>query len=128
MKYKLETNIEIIVKGIPKGFVDKNGYRQNYIHATEVNGLTTNKYDEIISYDNDGVMLWNGKRCEAIPMSKEEQEAYKDTLDEAKEGLSKFEEQLKDYDDTVSSLIPELQQDLQDIIDEQIELQIKKFK
>lgn len=74
MKYKLETNIEIIVKGIPKGFVDKNGYRQNYIHATEVNALTTNKYDEIISYDTDGVMLWNGKRCESIPMSKEEQE------------------------------------------------------
>ena len=74
MKYKLETNIEIIVKGIPKGFVDKNGYRQNYIHATDINGLETNKYDEIISYDTDGVMLWNGKRCESIPMSKEEQE------------------------------------------------------
>lgn len=74
MKYKLDTNIEIIVKGIPKGFIDKNGYRQNYIHATEINGLETNKYDEIISYDTDGVMLWNGKRCESIPMSKEEQE------------------------------------------------------
>ncbi len=74
MKYKLETNIEIIVKGIPKGFLDKNGYRQNYIHATEINGLETNKYDEIISYDNDGVMLWNGKRCESIPITKEEQE------------------------------------------------------
>lgn len=73
MKYKLETNIEIIVKGIPKGFLDKNGYRQNYIHATEINGLETNKYDEIISYDTDGVMLWNGKRCESIPMTKEEQ-------------------------------------------------------
>lgn len=83
MKYKLETNIEIIVKGIPKGFVDKNGYRQNYIHATKVNGLTTNKYDEIISYDNDGVMLWNGKRCEAIPMSKEEQEEIDKLIKEA---------------------------------------------
>ena len=31
MKYKLETNIEIIVKGIPKGFVDKNGERCLYI-------------------------------------------------------------------------------------------------
>ena len=74
MKYKLETNVEIIVKGIPKGFVDKNGYRQNYIHATDINGLETNKYDEIISYDTDGVMLWNGKRCESVPLSKEEQE------------------------------------------------------
>ena len=74
MKYKLETNIEIIVKGIPKGFVDKNGYRQNYIHATEIDGLTINKYDEIISYDTDGVMLWNGKRCESTPISRKEQE------------------------------------------------------
>ena len=74
MKYKLETNIEIIVKGIPKGFVDKNGYRQNYIHATEINGLETNKYDGIISYDTDGVMLWNGKRCESTLISREEQE------------------------------------------------------
>lgn len=60
-------------------------------------------------------------------MSKEEQEAYKDTLDQAKDDFSKFEEQLKDYDDTVSSIIPGLQQDIQDAIDEQIELQIKKF-
>ena len=83
MKYKLDINIEIIVKGIPKGFVDKNGYRQNYIHATDINGLETNKYDEIISYDTDGVMLWNGKRCESIPMSKEEQEEI-DKMFEAK--------------------------------------------
>ena len=30
-KYILDTNIEIVVKGIPKGYLDKNGYRQNYI-------------------------------------------------------------------------------------------------
>lgn len=60
-------------------------------------------------------------------MSKEEQEAYKDTLDTAKEDFSKFEEELKDYDNTVSSLIPQLQQDIQDAIDEQIEIAIKKF-
>ena len=60
-------------------------------------------------------------------MSKEEQEAYKDTLDAAKEDFSKFEEELKDYDNTVSSIIPELQQNIQDAIDEQIELNIKKF-
>ena len=26
-----------------------------------------------IRYDPDGVMVWNGKRCEAVPMSDEEQ-------------------------------------------------------
>ena len=62
-------------KGIPKGYLDKNGYRQNYIHATEINGVETNEdiLNQVISYDTDGVMLWNGKRCESIPTTKEEQ-------------------------------------------------------
>ena len=42
--------------------------------------------------------------------------------------FSKFEEQLKDYDDTVSNLIPGLKQDLQDAIDEEIEINIKDGK
>ena len=74
-KYILDTNIEIIVKGIPKGYLDKNGYRQNYIHVTEINGEQANEdmLNQIISYDTDGVMLWNGKRCESIPTTKEKQ-------------------------------------------------------
>lgn len=74
-KYILDTNIEIVVKGIPKGYLDKNGYRQNYIHATEINGVETNEdiLNQVISYDTDGIMLWNGKRCESIPTTKEEQ-------------------------------------------------------
>ena len=74
-KYILDTNIEIVVKGIPKGYLDKYGYRQNYIHVTEINGVNTNEdiINNIISYDTDGVMLWNGKRCESIPTTLEEQ-------------------------------------------------------
>ena len=74
-KYILDTNIEIIVKGIPKGYLDKNGYRQNYIHVTEINGEQAHEdlLNQIISYDTDGVMLWNGKRCESIPTTKEKQ-------------------------------------------------------
>ena len=74
-KYILDTNIEIIVKGIPKGYLDKNGYRQNYIHVTEINGEQANEdmLNQIIGYDTDGVMLWNGKRCESIPTTKEKQ-------------------------------------------------------
>ena len=73
-KYILNTNIEVVIKGIPKGFVDKKGYRQNYIHITEINGveLSENIFNKIISYDTDGVMLWNGKRCESEPASPEE--------------------------------------------------------
>ena len=74
-KYILDTNIEIVVKGIPKGYLDKYGYRKNYIHVTEINGVNTNEdvINNIISYDTDGVMLWNGKRCESIPTTLEEQ-------------------------------------------------------
>lgn len=80
-KYKLETNIEVVVKGIPKGFIDKFGYRQNYIHATEINGLDTEQYDRIISYDTDGVMLWHGKRCEAELATEEEIKAFEKELE-----------------------------------------------
>ena len=27
-KYILDSNIEVVIKGIPKGFIDKRGYRQ----------------------------------------------------------------------------------------------------
>lgn len=58
-KYILDTNIEVVVKGIPKGFVDKKGYRQNYIHVTELNGCNLNEdiFEKIIDYDKDDVML-----------------------------------------------------------------------
>ena len=81
-KYIFDTNIEIIVKGIPKGYLDKNGYRQNYIHVTEINGVNTNKdvINNIISYDTDGVMLWNGKRCESVPTTLEEQLEIKEMI------------------------------------------------
>ena len=39
--------------------------------------------NNIISYDTDGVMLWHGKRCEAIPASPEE-------IKEMEELLSRF--------------------------------------
>ena len=71
-KYTLNTNIEVVVKGIPKGYIDKNGYRQNYIHATEINGLDINRYEDAISFDTDGTMLWHGKRCESKKLSKKE--------------------------------------------------------
>lgn len=89
-KYILDTNIEVVIKGIPKGFIDKNGYRQNYIHITEINGVELNEniFDKIISYDTDGVMLWNGKRCESEPCSDEELKELEELLKEFREGDS----------------------------------------
>ena len=81
-KYILDTNIELVINGIPKGFVDKKGYRQNYIHVTEINGveLSENIFNKIISYDTDGVMLWNGVRCESEPCTDEELKELEELL------------------------------------------------
>lgn len=60
-------------------------------------------------------------------MSAEEQEKYKETLDNAKEDFNKFTESISEYDKTVTDTIPQLEKDIQDAIDEQIEIQITKF-
>ena len=85
-KYILDTNIEVVVKGIPKGFIDKKGYRQNYIHVTELNGcnLNENIFEKIIDYDKDDVMLWHGKRCESSPYSDDEINELEELLREFK--------------------------------------------
>ena len=33
-----------------------------------------------INFDTDGIMLWNGKRCESVPMNPEEEAKLKDIL------------------------------------------------
>ena len=77
--YFLKTNLkvgdEIYVIGIPKGYVDKNNLRQNYIHVLELNGIEIKK-EPINEY-------WNGQKIEIRPP----------TVDELKE----FDELLKDF-------------------------------
>ncbi len=77
--YFLKTNLkvgdEIYVIGIPKGYVDKNNLRQNYIHVLELNGIEIKK-EPINEY-------WNGKKVEIRPP----------TVNELKE----FDELLKDF-------------------------------
>ena len=78
-EYFIKTNLkvgdEIYVIGIPKGYVDKNNLRQNYIHVLELNGIEIKK-EPINEY-------WNGKKIEIRPP----------TFDELKE----FDEILKDF-------------------------------
>lgn len=72
-------------KGISNGaVVNKEGdvpYMKEYN-----NKINNNKeiYNKIISYDTDGVMLWNDKRCESVPPTKEEQKEMEDLLSEFK--------------------------------------------
>ena len=78
-EYFIKTNLkvgdEIYVIGIPKGYVDKNNLRQNYIHVLELNGIEIKK-EPINKY-------WNGQKIEIRPP----------TVNELKE----FDELLKDF-------------------------------
>lgn len=55
------------------------------------------------------------------------QEAYQDTLDAAKENFEEFVENIEKYDDLLTDMIPGLQADIQDAINEQIEMKIEAF-
>lgn len=62
-------------------------------------------------------------------LSVEQQEKWDENeiLSKAKENYEKFKENLDRYDELVSDFIPGIQQEIQDAIDEEIELNIKKF-
>ena len=73
-KIGLSINMQVCVKGIPKGYIDKKGYRQNYIQVTEINSIHINKDIAIkYGYDTDGVEIYDGKRCERLEATPEEQ-------------------------------------------------------
>lgn len=77
-------------------------------------------YQAKVDYVNSLIDKYNA-------MSADEQEKYKETVEQAKQDLEKFTEDLDRYDELVSDFMPGLEQEIQDAIDEQIELNIKKF-
>ena len=77
-------------------------------------------YNSKLGYVNSLIDKYNA-------MSADEQENFKDTVEAAKKDYDKFKEDLDNYDELVSSTIPGLTNDIQDAVDEQIELNIKKF-
>ena len=89
---------------------DADGAIANYFSAMQAK----------MNYVNEVIAKYNN-------MSAEEQEAYKDTVDKAKEDYEIFKSLIEQYDDLVSDTIPGIEDDIQDAIDEQIELQIEKF-
>lgn len=50
-------------------------YKMEYNNKKIVNNI-----GPVISYDTDGVMLWNGKRCESVPLTEEEQQEMDELL------------------------------------------------
>lgn len=78
----------IVVEGIPKSYIDKNKVKRFYIFVLNIYDALTYKRksqaDLEIDYDTDGTMLWNRKRCEATPPSKEEKQEMDNILSEYK--------------------------------------------
>ena len=78
---------KVFVKGYLNSYIDQNKKIQSFITVIDIsnnpNDITTGRKSPHIRYDPDGVMVWNGKRCEAIPPTKEE--------------LAEMEELLKDF-------------------------------
>lgn len=73
----------VYVKGYLNSYSDKNKTIHNYVTVTKIESYDfINTTGPVIEKDCDGVMLWNGKRCEAIPASKEEQEEMKRLINE----------------------------------------------
>ncbi len=67
---------KVFVKGYLNSYIDQNKKIQSFITVTDIsnspNDITNGRKSPHIRYDPDGVMVWNGKRCEAIPPTKEE--------------------------------------------------------
>ena len=75
----------VVITGIPKSYLDKNNYKKFYMFTLDIKGAREymnpkEENNSIISYDEDGVMLWHGKRCEAIPCTEEEQKELDEML------------------------------------------------
>ena len=77
---------KVFVKGYLNSYIDQNKKIQSFITVTDIsnnsNDITKARTSPHIRYDPDGVMVWNGKRCEAIPPTKEELQACEDLLSE----------------------------------------------
>ena len=80
----------VYLKGYLNSYSDKSKTIHNYVTVTKIEGYDfISANGPVIGYDYDGVMLWNGKRCEAIPPTEEE--------------LSEMEELLKPFNNGDSS-------------------------
>ena len=79
---------KVFIKGYLNSYIDKTKKIQSFITVTEISDnlddILNGRGSPHIRYDSDGVMVWNGKRCESIPPTKKE-------LDEINSLLSEFE-------------------------------------
>ena len=82
----------IYIKGYMNSYIDKNKSIKSFITVTDVGEsykeIMNGKDTPYIRYDLDGVMVWNGKRCETDPWdfnNPEDVKKYKELEDMLKE-------------------------------------------
>ncbi len=77
---------EIFIKGYVNSYVDNNKNYKMFISVIGVSKsyeqLIEGKKTPYIRFNPDGVMVWNGKRCESTPLSEEELKEMNELLNE----------------------------------------------
>ena len=74
----------ITITGIPKSYIDEEKKKRFYIFVLQLDNpkiifKDAKSYPKILC-DKDNVMLWNNKRCESSPLTKEEKEKFDEIL------------------------------------------------
>ena len=76
---------KIYIKGYINSYISNNSIH-SFITVTDIynneDEINNGKREPHIRYDPDGVMVWNGKRCEKIPMSEKEEQELKELIKE----------------------------------------------
>lgn len=87
LDYFIKDN-KVFIKGYLNSYIDKNKNIQSFITVVDISNnptdITKGRSSPHIRYDPDGVMVWNGKRCESILPTKEEQEELEAMISEFK--------------------------------------------
>lgn len=77
------------MNGCLNSYSDKNKTIHNYVTVTKIESYDfISANSPVIGEDYDGVMLWNGKRCESIPPTEEELAELEELLKPFKDGDS----------------------------------------
>ena len=69
-------NNKLFVKGYLNSYTDKDNKIASFVKVTDVSNnpedIIKGKKAPYIRYDEDDVMVWNGKRCEATPFEEDD--------------------------------------------------------
>lgn len=80
---------KVFVKGYLNTYTDRFNKIQTFITTTDIStnpsDITNGRKEPHIRYDPDGVMVWNGKRCESIPPTEKELKELEELLKEFKQ-------------------------------------------